>query len=106
VVLGEDHEEREAIAGALEIMTATSMPRSQNGGDGRRIIVFHPHSTYSHYGEHVNPVLYICEIITILVNRDYSDYDTYGGFYVSSKTKKKMKKKFLVSIFIVAALSP
>ncbi len=36
VVLGKDDEEREAIAGALEIKMATSMPRSQNGSDGIR----------------------------------------------------------------------
>jgi len=38
VVLGRDDEEREAIAGALEIKMATSMPRSQNGSDGARSI--------------------------------------------------------------------
>ena len=41
VVLGKDDEEREAIAGALEIEMATSMPRSQNGSDGHRTLVSH-----------------------------------------------------------------
>lgn len=38
VVLGKDDEERESIAGTLQIKMATSMSRSQIGSDGARPI--------------------------------------------------------------------
>lgn len=58
VVFGKDDVERESIAEALQIIMAPSMSRSQNGSDGRRIIVLHLGITTVHTSPNSRRLLY------------------------------------------------